>query len=118
MKNQIATYILLKEKLLTLNFFLKSNLFASDGKVAQLNKRINYCVANNKQLRFEPLGLSIQSSSSLLHEELKQCGLLTELKNDSIHMYFPITINFDELEEVLSIVEKVIKNPKDENVSH
>lgn len=94
----------------TTKLFLKSNLLDKHGKINDLNSILilfsNYF--SNTEVR-TPLCLTINHANSILHEDLKQKGVLGELIEDKIQLYFPLTILEEELLEIFDILEQHLK---------
>lgn len=94
----------------TTKLFLKSNLLSKHGKINDLNS-ILILISNyfsDVQMK-SPLCLTINHANSILHENLKQKGVLGELIEDRIQLYFPLTILEEELLEIFDILEQHLK---------
>lgn len=106
----ISRLHILNEKYLLLRLFLKSNLLEPGGKVSSINKQLERFASQNDFIEFKPMALNILDSSSILHDEIKQRGVLCQLFQNSITAFFPLTIDSLELDEVLGLIKVAIEN--------
>lgn len=99
---------ILKEKIDTISLFLKSNLLLSNGKVSLLNEKIKGFCEKYDNLEAGPLKIIIKPNKDYFHETLKANGLLVDVQEQNLNLFFPTTILESELDEVFIILGKLI----------